>query len=96
MYGAWVNLSGLGSLEPLKVRKSKEDDCYWVSEGEWKNDFSFRRKGIDVSDGCITFVANYESVMAFILGVRAAHSVIPVTPLEKDLGDNKSDCYGHG
>lgn len=83
LYGAWVNLGGLGTGKPLKLKKYTLS--YWVNEGEMKNDFSFKKIGLDVQDRCVKFCSyNKREVEAFIKGVVASNTVATGAIFDKD------------
>ena len=83
LYGAWINLGGLGDVKPLKLRYDKESRLYWVDDGPCKDDFSFNGPGLCVKDGCIRFASeNYDETLAFILGIRAGRSLSWIPNLE--------------
>lgn len=84
LYGAWLNLGGLGDTKPLKLRYDEEQNNWWVDEGPCKDDFDFDKVGLDVKEGVVRFASyNYDEVLAFINGIRAVFSVSYMPPLEE-------------
>ena len=101
-YGAWINLGGLGVNTPVKLKMDHEcdsdgEEVYWVAEGPMKDDFSFEKLGLDVGNGCITFVSEeIKEVQAFIDGIRSVATLMnmnipsfPDTPLPFTHGGMK-------
>lgn len=78
MYGAWVNLGGLGVVTPVKLCWNKSLNSWWVDEGEMKDNFGFEKIGLHVCQyGCVSFASkNKQEVQAFIDGARAVATVL--------------------
>ncbi len=96
VFGAWFNLGGLSATKPLKLRfeENIEEEngvgVFWVNEGSMKDEMSFELVGLDIGDGCIRFCSeNKAEVEAFIIGVRAAHSLQSVPRLIPTRGKKR-------
>lgn len=73
LYAARVNLNGLYSDEPLKVKYDIESEKYWDNTG----DFGVDGPGIDSSYGCVTYVSDDKSdVIKFIMGAAAVMHIL--------------------
>jgi hypothetical protein len=82
VWGAFVNLVGIPSTKPLKLKYSKDSADWWVNEGELKDDFNFEKRGLQVDNGCVRFMSeNKKEVQAFINGVRALQTVLKTSDI---------------
>ena len=73
LWGAFVNLNGLYSQQPIKGYWCKDHGCWWSSDEE----LDFKHTGIEMR-GVVTVFASYkkEDVKNFIAGAKAIQKVL--------------------